>query len=283
MSGISSNCGTLDIVHCGIVELRIAWSLLFRDYTHGVILVTNALLQDHEFFIHAATTNKIFKYLKDFYNLEDKVGLHGVDSDISHVVWVQCLLACMFHNEGIIDYNKVVEVEMIEKIKHMILASKLGFVAALHQIVKWFQCALRHTRTAIKLAKGQIQYISSWDSLGGIFCVIDMNYIRQGLLPLFDLQFREILFSCDVKLADLPGSSWYLMFPYMNHVDKVAKCLIWKNKQFQFNFQIYWIPILLIKHMKRNKNTSCINAIISMLHGISKGVDSSKLSDLLIL
>jgi hypothetical protein len=107
-----------------------------------------------------------------------------------------------------------------------------------------------------------------------------MNYIRQGLLPLFDLQFREILFSCDVKLADLPGSSWYLMFPYMNHVDKVLKCLIWKNKQFQFNFQIYWIPILLIKHMKRNKNTSCINAIISMLHGISKGVDSSKPSDL---
>jgi hypothetical protein len=136
MSGISSNCGTLDIVHCGIVELRIAWSLLFRDYTHGAILVTNALFQDHEFFIHAATTNKIFKYLKDFYNLEDKVGLHGVDSDISHVVWVQCLLACMFHNEGIIDYNKVVEVEMIEKIKHMILASKLGFVAALHQIEK---------------------------------------------------------------------------------------------------------------------------------------------------
>jgi hypothetical protein len=114
-SGISSNCGTLDTVHCGIIELRIAWSLLFEDYTHDIGLVTDALFQDHEFSIHAATANKIFKYLKDFYNLEDKVGLHGVDSDISHVVWVQCLLACMFHN-GIIDYNKVVEVEIIKRL-----------------------------------------------------------------------------------------------------------------------------------------------------------------------
>jgi hypothetical protein len=116
MSGISSNCGTLDTVPCGIVELRIAWSLLFEDYTHGIGLVTDALFQDHEFSIHAATANKIFKYLKDFYNLEDKVGLHGVDSYISHVVWVQCLLACMFHNGGIIDYNKVVDVEIIKRL-----------------------------------------------------------------------------------------------------------------------------------------------------------------------
>jgi hypothetical protein len=97
----------------------------------------------------------------------------------------------MFHNEGTIDYNKVVEVEMIEKIKHLILASKLGFVAALHQIAKWFQCALRHTRTAIKLAQGQIQYVSSWDSLGGILCVIDMNYIRQRFT--LDSMEKEII------------------------------------------------------------------------------------------
>ncbi|PNY16487.1 hypothetical protein L195_g013208 [Trifolium pratense] len=106
--------------------------------------------EDHEFSTHAVTTNKNFKYLKDCYNIEDK---------------------------GTIDDNNVVEVEMIEKIRHNILGSKLGFIAALHQIAKWLQGALRHTWTAIKLTQAQIQYVSSLDSLGGMFCVIDMNYI----------------------------------------------------------------------------------------------------------
>jgi hypothetical protein len=115
MSGISSDCGTLDILHCRIIDLRIAWSLLLGYYTHDV-LVKDAIFRDHEFSTHAATTNNNFKYLQNLYNLEDKVGLHGVDSYISHVVWVQCLLACMFHNDGIIDYNKVVEVEIIKRL-----------------------------------------------------------------------------------------------------------------------------------------------------------------------
>ncbi|MCI05276.1 hypothetical protein A2U01_0026327, partial [Trifolium medium] len=37
------------------------------------------------------------------------------------------------------DDNNVVEVEMIEKIRNKILASKLGFMAALHLIAKWLQ------------------------------------------------------------------------------------------------------------------------------------------------
>ncbi|MCH90474.1 hypothetical protein A2U01_0011390, partial [Trifolium medium] len=45
MSGISSDCGTLDILHCGIIDLRIAWTLLLGYYTHDV-LVKDAFLDD---------------------------------------------------------------------------------------------------------------------------------------------------------------------------------------------------------------------------------------------
>ncbi|GAU21331.1 hypothetical protein TSUD_372260 [Trifolium subterraneum] len=61
------------------------------------------------------------------------------------------------------------------------------------KITKWLQGALTHTGTAIKLAQGQ---------------------------------FREILFRCDVKLANFPGFSWYLLFPYMNQVDKNSNDLL---------------------------------------------------------
>jgi len=45
-------------------------------------------------------------------------GLHGVHSDTIHVVWVQVLLAWMFHIEVIIEDIKIVEVGMMERIRH---------------------------------------------------------------------------------------------------------------------------------------------------------------------
>jgi hypothetical protein len=44
-------------------------------------------------------------------------GPHGVDNDTIHVVWVQGLLAQMFHIEIIIEDIKTVEVGMTERIR----------------------------------------------------------------------------------------------------------------------------------------------------------------------
>jgi hypothetical protein len=49
------------------------------------------------------------KYWKTSYNLEEKVGLLGVDSDIIHVVWISCVLAWMIHNEVTINDIKAPE------------------------------------------------------------------------------------------------------------------------------------------------------------------------------
>ncbi|KAK2430515.1 receptor protein kinase HSL1 [Trifolium repens] len=61
--------------------------------------------------IPSAVSQEYWDYWKNFYNLEDKVGLHGVDGDIIHVVWVSCLLAWVLH-------NKDIEVEKLRKISH---------------------------------------------------------------------------------------------------------------------------------------------------------------------
>jgi hypothetical protein len=61
--------------------------------------------------IPSAISQEYWDYWKNFYNLEDKVGLHGVDGDIIHVVWVSCLLAWVLH-------NKDIEVEKLRKTRH---------------------------------------------------------------------------------------------------------------------------------------------------------------------
>jgi hypothetical protein len=38
MSSISSDRGTLNILHCGIFVLRFSWTLLLGDYTHNVLV-----------------------------------------------------------------------------------------------------------------------------------------------------------------------------------------------------------------------------------------------------
>jgi len=58
-----------------------------------------------------------WKCWNTFYNLEDKVGPHGVDNDTIHVVCVQGLLARMFHIEIIIEDIETVEVGMTERIR----------------------------------------------------------------------------------------------------------------------------------------------------------------------
>ena len=50
-------------------------------------------------------------------NFEDKVSLHGLNSDTIHIGWVQGLLACMLHIEGIIEDIETVEVRMMERIR----------------------------------------------------------------------------------------------------------------------------------------------------------------------
>jgi hypothetical protein len=59
-----------------------------------------AVLAPWQGLTHTSISHEHPKYLKTFYNLEDKVCLHGVDSDIIYVVWVPCLLAWMCHNES---------------------------------------------------------------------------------------------------------------------------------------------------------------------------------------
>jgi hypothetical protein len=56
------------------------------------------------------------KYWKTSYNLEEKVGLLRVDSDIIHVVWISCVLAWMIHNE--VTINDIKAPESMENIKH---------------------------------------------------------------------------------------------------------------------------------------------------------------------
>lgn len=48
-------------------------------------------------------------------NLEDKLGLHGIDNDTIYVVWVQSLLEWMFYHEETIEEIQAVEVRMMKR------------------------------------------------------------------------------------------------------------------------------------------------------------------------
>jgi hypothetical protein len=67
-----------------------------------------------QWLIPSTISHEYWEYLKNFYNLEDKVSLHRVDSDIIHVVWIPCVLAWMIYDE----VTTIKAVEIMEEIKY---------------------------------------------------------------------------------------------------------------------------------------------------------------------
>ncbi|MCH94783.1 hypothetical protein A2U01_0015750, partial [Trifolium medium] len=57
------------------------------------------------------------------FDLEDKITFRGVGNDMINVVVIPCLFTNMFYNEEIIYDIKVVELEMMERIRQMLLSS----------------------------------------------------------------------------------------------------------------------------------------------------------------
>jgi hypothetical protein len=89
---------------------------LFNCCLQGQNVVLLVLWQEWSIVVKAYEN---WKYWLPFYNLEDKLGLHGVESDTIYVFWVQSLLEWMFYYEETIEEIKVVEVRMMERTRRM--------------------------------------------------------------------------------------------------------------------------------------------------------------------
>ena len=89
---------------------------LFNCCLQGQNVVFLVLWQEWSIVVKAYEN---WKYWLPFYNLEDMLGLHGVESDPLYVFWVLSLLEWMFYYEGTTKEIKVVEVRMMERTRRM--------------------------------------------------------------------------------------------------------------------------------------------------------------------